>query len=292
MTAPAEQTVEGDTDYFAELKNDMEATPEETRSEVLKHIDYLAGKAGVNREWILAGRPYKAVKQVIDDAKRNINSVLRPHQRTMLRRTSIPSVQDVIQIAEKTLEGWCSREKAKTIADLISNDKPEICVEIGVYGGRSLFPAAAALRANGSGVIYGIETWRPDVATEHATTDVNDAWWGNIDFHTIKTSVYRFAAEHDLASQVRIIEAPSAEAASLFKQIDYLHIDGAHSIYNAAEDVVLYAKKVRSGGIIIMDDANWPSTIPAIAILDSLGERIKTFDDEKGELACIIYRKH
>jgi predicted O-methyltransferase YrrM len=205
--------------------------------------------------------------------------------------STMPSIEDVIALAEKKLEGWCTREKATAIAELILADKPHICVEIGVYGGRSLIPAAAALRQNGSGRIYGIETWRADVATEHFTNEDNDAWWKNIDFHAIKTSVYRFIAEQGLASQVCLIEAPSADAASLFSVIDYLHIDGAHSIYNAAEDVVLYAKKVKSGGIIIMDDADWATTAPAIAILDSLGERIQDFKNAQNGIACIVYRK-
>ena len=275
-----------DPEFFASLPPRLAALPEASRAEALLHIDYLGEKAGVSRDHLLAGNPFDVHDQVLRDARHNIEAVLS--------REASPrdmSVAQLIELGERTLEGWCSREKAEAIAEFVTSERPDLCVEIGVYGGRSLVPAAAALRHNGSGVIYGVETWRPDVAAEHATTEENDAWWQRLDFHTIKTNFYRFIAEHGLASTVRIIEAPSAEAAGLFSTIDYLHIDGAHSIYNAAEDVVLYAKKVRPNGIIIMDDANWATTAPALAILDSLGTRIREFHNESGKVACIAYRK-
>jgi predicted O-methyltransferase YrrM len=266
----------------------VQATPE-IRAQAMLHVEYLADKAGMTGSDILSGAPFAAHPQHMEDALQNIEATLDPAGAATVKQESI---DDIVSAAEHVLQGWCDHEKAMAIVDLILTERPEICVEIGVYGGRSLIPAAAALRQNGSGAVYGIETWRTDVATQHATNERNDDWWRNIDFHAIKTGLYSFIVDHDLASQVRIVEAPSADAASLFGSIDYLHIDGAHSIYNAAEDVVLYAKKVKSGGIIIMDDAGWHTTAPAVAILDSLGERIQVFKNENGVDACIVYRKH
>lgn len=285
------QEVNGDTSFFLDVSTRLKQASSQERAEVIRHLEYLADKTKTSASSILSGEPFRAQKQVHEDAKHNINASLgaRP---TKPKPVLGPSyIIDTIALAETILEGWCTREKAMAISDIITAEKPQICVEIGVYGGRSLVPAAAALRMNGSGSIYGIETWRPDVAVEHATNAENDAWWQKIDFHALKTNFLRFVAEHDLASQIRIVEAPSANAAALFNQIDYLHIDGAHSIYNAAEDAVLYSKKVKREGIIIMDDAEWPSTAPAISILDSIGERIATFRNDRDELSCIVYRK-
>jgi predicted O-methyltransferase YrrM len=276
---------DGDSSYFARLRSRMAKKPS-LGAQVMVHINYLAEKAGVNAEELLSGRQFRADRAVLKDAKTNIDAVLDDAS----QRDRTPA--DYIDAAEKTLQGWCTREKANFIAESIVSEKPSICVEIGIFGGRSIVPAAAALKWNGKGAIYGIETWRPEVADEHATNEVNDTWWQNIDFHTIKTDFYRFVATEGLASQIRVIEAPAADAAHMFTAIDYLHIDGGHSTYNSSEDVVLYAKKVRSGGIIILDDTNWPTVAPAMAILASIGEKVTSFPTADGSPdACTVYRK-
>ena len=37
------------------------------------------------------------------------------------------------------IEGWCTKEKAIKMAELITDDT-KLCVELGVFGGRSLLP--------------------------------------------------------------------------------------------------------------------------------------------------------
>jgi len=44
------------------------------------------------------------------------------------------------------LYGWCSPEKAQHLVDLVLETKPQVCVDIGTFGGRSLFPVASALK--------------------------------------------------------------------------------------------------------------------------------------------------
>lgn len=281
-----------DLSFFRDVGLQLQSVSETVSKEVLRHVDYLAEKTQASRKSILGGEPFKAHHQIIDDARKNIQAAFEMIEPESPQISPVhPSMEDLLNIIEQSLEGWCSREKANAIVGVISSEKPQVCVEIGIYGGRSLFPAAAALRENGTGVIFGIDTWSPDVATEFATNQENDAWWEGIDFSAIKSGVFRFIAEHGFASTVRIIEAPSADAAALFSAIDYLHIDGAHSVFNAAEDVVLYAKKVRRGGIILLDDANWPTTQPAQRILETLGDPIWTLEDENGSATCIMYRK-
>ena len=204
---------------------------------------------------------------------------------------AIRSVADAIKAAEDGLEGWCSRAKAVALTDAILEEKPQLCVEIGVFGGRSIVPSAAALRQNGSGVIYGIETWSPSVATEHFTSEENDAWWQKVDFPRIKRDFFAFIAQHGYTEQIRIIEASSRNAAPLFESIDFLHIDGGHSVFNAAEDVVLYASKLKIGGIVVLDDIDWPTTGPAHDILKSICEPLTTITDDEGKPACAFMRK-
>src|SRR5436190_10874383 len=55
------------------------------------------------------------------------------------------------------LPGWCQLSKGEFIAREVLHDRLVRGVEIGVYGGRSLLPAAMALREIGSGFIVGID---------------------------------------------------------------------------------------------------------------------------------------
>jgi predicted O-methyltransferase YrrM len=197
----------------------------------------------------------------------------------------------VIEAAELALEGWCSRDKARALAMLVLRERPELCVEIGLYGGRSLMPCAAALRANGSGRIYGIECWSAAPAIEHPTSGDNDAWWQAVDFPRIKRAFFRFMVAQDLSAQICILQTSARRAAAAFDAIDFLHIDGGHSVIGAAEDVLLYATKVRPGGIIVFDDTNWETTLPAQHLLTALAQPLMT-QHQVNEAQYAIFRRH
>jgi len=262
---------------------------------VMRHIDYLADKAGCHASVLLGGGPFTAHPQIVADALVHISTILQQAARDRPERPpeGIPAdVFALILAAEAKLAGWCSREKALTIARIVLEERPKTCVEIGIFGGRSLMPCAAALRHNGEGEIYGIEAWSPNVAIENVTNEANDDWWSKVDFAGIKREFYRFAAATDLTSHLRLIEAPSGRAAGLFDTIDYLHIDGSHSMVNAAEDVILYARKVRAGGIVVFDDVNWASTAPARDLLGAFCDTVTVLKDpESGLDICAVLRR-
>jgi predicted O-methyltransferase YrrM len=274
------------------LAESGEIEPVET---IMRHVDYLADKAGCHAPVVLGGGRFTTHPQVVADALVNISVVLQASMRNRPEQPPDGIPADVFALileAEARLAGWCSREKALTIARIVLEERPKICVEIGVFGGRSLMPCAAALRHNGEGEIYGIEAWSPDVAIENTTNEVNDDWWSKVDFAGIKREFYRFAAATNLTPHVRVIEAPSGRAAALFDTIDYLHIDGSHSMVNAAEDVILYARKVRSGGIVVFDDVNWQSTAPARDLLGALCDIVTVLKDpESGLDICAVLRR-
>ena len=171
-------------------------------------------------------------------------------------------LQDVL-----SLEGWCSPQKALLLYDLIREHKPLKVVEIGIYGGRSIVPIAAALRDNGAGEVWGIETWSGAGATSHRTSIDNDFSWLSVDFTKIKGDFLEFVLRHGLHDTIRVVEASSDRCGGLFDRIDMLHIDGNHSMYQAAQDVVTYLSKVPSGGIIVYDDIDWTTTAAGLEIL-------------------------
>jgi predicted O-methyltransferase YrrM len=316
--------------------------------DVMRHVNYLAEKAGCQSADLLCGGAFDTERQIVLDALCNIGGVLRtaPHRQLPPDESSVGIQSDVlapivevaltgysfsdaqhrtldhlgetglvlrralearlnapppgipadvfalILEAEAKLAGWCSREKALAIARTVLQERPKTCVEIGVFGGRSLVPCAAALRHIGAGEIYGIEAWSPAVAVENVTNAVNDDWWSKIDFAHVKQEFYRFVAAADLTRHVRLVEAPSARAVALFDAIDFLHIDGAHSMINAAEDVILYARKVRRGGIVVFDDVNWTSTAPALELLGMLCDTLTMLKDpNSGRDICAVLRR-
>jgi predicted O-methyltransferase YrrM len=294
--------VPGATDLFTYLKrlDDVLAAltkagkfePVET---IMTHIDYLAGKAGCHVAVILGGGHFTTDRQIILDALANIDAVLQSTSQALPERPPEGILDDVFALileSEAKLAGWCSREKAIAIAHTVLQERPKTCVEIGIFGGRSLVPCAAALRHIGAGEIYGIEAWSPNIAIQNVTNEANDDWWSKVDFARIKREFYQFVAITDLTRHVRVIEAPSGRAAALFDQIDFLPIDGSHSVINAAEDVILYARKVRSGGIVVFDDVNWQSTAPARELLATLCDTLTVLKDpESGQDMCAILRR-
>jgi hypothetical protein len=266
-----------------------------TVKDIFLHIDYLANKAGVTTGSLMRGDAFQAEPQVLHDALANISALLRAQsgQQPDSTGSGLPAAVDlVIQKAEEQLEGWCLNQKAVAIAEMIIAERPAVCVEIGIFGGRSLVPAAAALRHAGSGVIYGIEAWDPHAATVNPTHAENDSWWHQVDFPRIKRDFFRFIAEMDLTSQVRVIEATSSRAAALFDTIDYLHIDGSHAMVSAVEDVIHYVRKVRPGGIVLFDDVEWESTAPAQALLRQFCEPVRMLGHlDTGRQLCAVMRR-
>ena len=56
---------------------------------------------------------------------------------------------------QKKIPGWCTLEKADKLMQLIYDTQPKICIEIGVFGGSSIYPTASALKYLGAGTVYG-----------------------------------------------------------------------------------------------------------------------------------------
>lgn len=175
-----------------------------------------------------------------------------------------------------TLQGWVSAERGIEMAELIIKHRPLICVELGVFGGRSLIAQALALKQNGIGQIYGIDPWKTEAALE-GESKPNQEWWSkNVDLHEIHRGTMEAIWRLGLDEWAVVIRAKSQDAADLFVTgIDYLFIDGNHSEIASVRDVNTYLPKVTSEGIIIFDDADWPSTQKALQLLNAECDLIK-----------------
>src|SRR5262245_10441888 len=76
------------------------------------------------------------------------------------------------------LDGWCEEEKANKLIDLVMHHKPDIIVESGIFGGRSIIAMAMAVRAIEHGRVYGIDPWEVAAAIE-GESEKNVEWWSN-----------------------------------------------------------------------------------------------------------------
>lgn len=177
----------------------------------------------------------------------------------------------------KSLHGWCTKYKASILMDLITITRPEVVVEIGVFGGSSLVPMAFALKENNRGKIYGIDPWSSQASAE-GMTGANYDWWSSIDHLEILNSLRAKIQEYDLNNYIELIQATS-EAAPSISNIDLIHIDGNHSEEASMYDVQKWVPLVKKGGFIVFDDITWGTTEKAVEWLDTHCIRIADFHE-------------
>jgi len=181
-----------------------------------------------------------------------------------------PHITNAIETYIPTYEGWLDVNRGCEMAMLIIETKPDVVVEIGVFGGRSLISQGFALRENHRGKIYGIDPWAVEIATEGNEDPENIKWWSsNIDIDKIHQDCMKAIWDHRLQEFVVVIRAASQHAYQLFpNNIDILYIDGNHSELSSCRDVELFVPRVKPGGWVWFDDCDWPTTQKALSMMD------------------------
>lgn len=209
-----------------------------------------------------------------------------------------PALTSYITTTLPKMNGWCSPEKATALAEAVLDERPKLCIEIGVFAGRSLFAIALALKANTYGRVIGIDPWLAAASTAGFEHDpANRDWWGGkVDHEAIYKECHdlRFFLGVDFYCDLyRGTSEQFYQASSAFTYydnpvkpvIDLLHIDGNHSEASALYDVNHYVPLVRPGGIVAFDDLSWATTKPAQKRLAELCTLERTVTD------CGFYRR-
>ncbi len=176
------------------------------------------------------------------------------------------------------LEGWCTKNKASLLIDLIFMLKPQTVVEIGVFGGKSLVPMAYALKVVGTGKAFGIDPWDSIESTE-GMDGINREWWSQVDHQKILQNLQVNIAKFKLENQIELIRSTSEDAPPI-PNIDILHIDGNHSEKASTLDVNKWVPLVRTGGIIIFDDMTWGTNGNAVKWLDENCIQLVSFHED------------
>ncbi len=207
---------------------------------------------------------------------------------------SLETVIAAANAARPHIQGWCNEEKATALIEAICSRKPELCVEIGVFGGSSLIQQALAIKDNGVGRIEGIDPWSVEAALEEMNDAKNREWWGSdVDLESVyrrcQEAVKKFGVQ-DVVGLIRD-KAENVACKYLDESIDLLHIDGNHSELLSFKDATLYLPKVKPGGLIFFDDVWWtdghnqPTTRKAIVFLQEHCTKLRLVDQ------CMILQK-
>ena len=184
----------------------------------------------------------------------------------MTDETKIKESKTLLTTKLPVMEGWLTPERAHEMYDLICRVQPDVVVEIGVFGGRSLITQALALRDVGKGHIIGIDPWKK----EEALSEIGEAemaWWNAVDYHKIHSGCVDTIWELGLDHWVTIIRAASQDCVWMMPKIDILYIDGNHTEAASCRDVELYLPKVKQNGWVWADDMDWASTRKARQML-------------------------
>lgn len=170
------------------------------------------------------------------------------------------------------LPGWCTVGKAKRIAKLVEDARARLCVELGVFGGRSLVALALGGDAHG-GHVHGIDPYEKGPALEGTNDNENDRWWSTIDYEDILRRCRAGLVVAGVESRVRLVRARSLDVVDQYApvSVDVLHQDSNHSQEVSCAEVRAWVPKLRPGGYWVFDDTNWPSTKMAQALLEQSG---------------------
>lgn len=195
-----------------------------------------------------------------------------------------------------TMNGWCDPSKAVHVFDTVYNQNATLCVELGVFAGRSLvaFGLAQAKRKQSDPTVerktYGIDTWSAQPAIDN-NDKANAEWWlKSVDYDAIKRECTGKIKELGIEDIVEVVHSSTVKAfydLNLYN-IDVLHIDGNHSRWDSVRDVTLWVDRVRTGGIIYFDDEDWSTTANAQELLLEKCEKI---GEIKSSNVCGVYQK-
>lgn len=185
------------------------------------------------------------------------------------------------------LEGWASQEKMRDMADLVLHEKPVLCVEVGIFGGRSALPVLEALRINGSGKLIAIDPYDNKAAGSGTQNEV-DSWWWTQDLKKFRDQFLSAVRAAELEPYLEFWEewSDTGLAKLADESVDFAHQDGNHSPEVSLADARVLWAKLKPGAAFWMDDCNWPSLRSALDFLDSAGAAI-----ERDYGAFRLYRK-
>lgn len=188
--------------------------------------------------------------------------------------------------------GWCTKEKAEVLMDLIYENKPKLCVEIGTFAGASSYPILCALKYLDCGILYTIDPWNEEALLKGYEEDLDfQNWWKNtrIQLEQICLNFHTMIHEKNLSSYCYSVRMLSVHGGLIFQDesIDFLHIDGNTSEQGSLEDIHVFFSKVKQGGFICLSNAKIQTRTPMLVFLFEHCDWIQ----EKSKQDFLIFKK-
>lgn len=179
----------------------------------------------------------------------------------------------MIESIIEPLQGWCTKEKAERLFQLIKETDSQLTVELGVFGGKSLIPMGVAHREKGSGVVIGIDAWKAAVSIQGTNSPLNDEYWKTVDYSLVWKSCNDAIIVNQIFDYCTTLKIASQQAFALFDKnsIDVLHQDSGHNIETITDELKLWSPLIKKGGLWIIDDCNWVEAVEGYAKLPEYG---------------------
>jgi predicted O-methyltransferase YrrM len=172
------------------------------------------------------------------------------------------------------IPGWFSYEYV--YKDLVEQaDDDSLFVEIGSYKGMSSAYMAVEIINSGKNIKFEcIDPMELNIGSWSCNADEQEGY-SEKDFHARLESVEGYYKLHKMTSD---------EAVNQYEDgtIDFLMVDGDHSYEAVKKDILNYLPKMRSGGLIVLDDSYEPGIQQAIA------ETVNHLDPVNTGVHCFI----
>lgn len=182
-----------------------------------------------------------------------------------------PHIHSAIDSYIPHQNGWTTVERAQEISACILETNAKVCVDIGVFAGRSTIAMGFSAREIGDSMVFGIDPWKIEQAIEGESDEANADWWRTkADLERMHRETMQWIWDHRLDNWVTIIRAPSQNVHQLFPVIDFLNIDGQHAEIASCRDVELYVPKLRKGAYCTFDDTAWAQTQKALKMIETM----------------------
>lgn len=186
-----------------------------------------------------------------------------------------------------TIDGWLTNEEAfglYSIAKSISQKKEPIVVEIGSWKGKSTFCIAMGLQ---KGEINCIDPF--NAAGEDGSREIYE---NNMGEKSLLEQFQENLSTIPACVIIKTLQGYSSQFINSFSKIDFLFIDGDHSIEGCKFDFVEYEKFIRSGGFLAFHDYDPNRTdFGPTWVIENLVSKYKVYSHYQNYDSLCVFRK-
>ncbi len=166
--------------------------------------------------------------------------------------------------------GRCTPRKGEMMMSLITKNQYKDCIEIGVWRGASLMYITEAVTKT-SGHVTAIDPYNYDLIWNHIQDEsiaimVHKLIPDQLTLDRVYNELVEIINSNKLDRYVNLVRDNSRNIHHNFATdtFDFIHIDGNHDYDCVKADIINYLPKIKNGGMIVMDDTDWPGVKRAI----------------------------